>query len=433
MTLWRLNPADYFTLALDSEIRKSGLAGNYCAIALELKGIPDHAEIVLRCKAFAEQYPLAVSRLRQHGRRYVWSSSDDDKLPFHLTKLDPTEFDSQRPQHRLLEILNEGAPVSLSAPLELHLIEIPDYSLLVLRWFHPIADAKGAELVLHHLFNPFTNLQRPIQPPIDYLLEQWSLWRKICLARQAALSIRGMDRYTSTLPIESRRQTGRLAMKMVRYDEERTNQILRHAHAHAGMTGTVLYLIGCMMRAMEALGDIQRGDSYCVPYAVNLRKRRAVMPMFGNQVSFLFAQAKRDIVNSREKLFVHLRDQYMAAMRQKLDHAMLPMMQAGTWLSLHKFGDIVRNTPGGRERSSFWFSYTGEMEREPSNIAGCPVIGMYQASQVAIPPGLGLLASSFRGQLTLCYNYIEGRIQIDWIEQLTQAMAAELLNLDSDP
>ena len=38
MTSQRLNPADHFTLVLDYEIRKSGLAGNYCALVLELDG-----------------------------------------------------------------------------------------------------------------------------------------------------------------------------------------------------------------------------------------------------------------------------------------------------------------------------------------------------------------------------------------------------------
>jgi len=423
----RLNPVDYFTLALDYEIRRSGLAGNYCAIAFEVEGIPDHKEIAQRCREFAEQFPVAVSRLTQHGRQYFWIPSDDNSLPFHITRLDPTEVGDHNLWCYLVDILNDGTPASLSAPFELHLIEIADCSLLVLRWFHPMADAKGAELVLRHLFHTSTDLERPSQTPVDFLLRQWSLWRKIRLAKQAALSIRELDMYTSILPSESKPTSCRLALKMVSYDEEQTDQILTHARKHTGMTGTALYFIGCMMRAMEAAGTTKTGEAYCVPYAVNLRKRRAVFPMFGNQVSFLFAQIKRDIVKSRDKLFDQLRDQNMAAIRRKLDQAMLPMMQAGTWLSLRKFGDIVRNSPRGRERSSFWFSFTGEMEPEPSNIAGCPIIGMYQASHISMPPGLGLLASIFQGRLTLSYNYIEGQFQVDWLEQLAQGMTAELL------
>jgi hypothetical protein len=425
--LHRLNPADHFTLVLDYEIRKSGLAGNYCALVLELDGIPDPAEITRRCRHFASNFPLAVARLSQYGRQYAWVPSGENCLPFHISKADTADVSSR--EQRLLEIVNQGAPVSASAPFELHLIESENHSLLVLRWFHPAADAKGAELVLYHLFNDSQPAQ-PSQPsPVERLQRQWSWWRKIRLGRQAVLNIRELDRHASVLPAVARKPAERLVLQQVRYDTEQTARILAHARDQSGMTGTTLYLIGCMMRAMEAAGVTQEGDAYCVPYAANLRRRKALSPVFGNQVSFLFAQAGRDIVRSRQRLFTHLREQNRAAIRQGLDHAMLPLMQAGSWLSLEKYGRIVRNSPGGRERSSFWFSYTGEMEPEPETIAGCPVRDMYQVSQVSSPPGLGLLASIFQGRLVLSYNGINNQ-QDDWFERLTQAMTAELLDLD---
>jgi hypothetical protein len=429
VTLQRLNPADHFTLVLDHEIRKSGLAGNYCALVMELDGVPDHTGIAQHCAAFAGRFPLAVARLSRQGRQYAWIPSDGDSLPFHVSKLDKDAGDAAC-QQRLLEIVNKAAPVSASAPFELHLIESADHSLLALRWFHPAADAKGAELVLHHLFNDPQPTRQPRLAPVDNLQQQWGLWRKLRLARQAVANIRRLDRYASVLPVDTQHPVDRLALKLVRYDTEQTAQIMAHARKHTGMTGTTLYLIGCMMRAMEAAGATQAGDAYCVPYAANLRRRKALAPVLGNQVGLLFAQAGREMVASREQLFAHLSDQNRAAIRQGLDHAMLPLMQAGSWLSLEKYGRIVRESPSKRERSSFWFSYTGDMEPEPVTIAGCQVRGMYQLSQVSSPPGLGLLASSFQGRLVLSYNYINNQVQTDWLERLTQAMTAELLDLD---
>ena len=427
MTLPRLNPADHFTLVLDHEIRKSGLAGNYCALVLELDGIPGHAEIARRCSVFARRFPLAVACLSRQGRQYAWIPSGDDSLPFQVSKLDTD--DAACRQQRVLELVNQGAPVSASAPFELHLIEATDHSLLVLRWFHPATDAKGAELVLHQLFSDSQAAQQSQPSPVERLQQQWGWWRKFRLGRQAVLNIRGLDRHASVLPLEPQRPADRLTLKLVRYDTAQTAQILVNARNQSGMTGTTLYLIGCMMRAMEATGATQEGEAYCVPYAANLRRRKALSPLFGNQVSFLFAQAGRDLLRSRQRLFTHLREQNRAAIRQGLDHAMLPLMQAGSWLSLDKYGRIVRNSPSGRERSSFWFSYTGEMEPEPEAIAGCRVRGMYQVSQVSSPPGLGLLASIFRGRLVLSFNCINNQVQGDWLECLTQAMTAELLYL----
>ena len=428
MAVQRLNPADHFTLVLDYEIRKSGLAGNYCALVLELDGIPDAAEITRRSRHFASRFPLAVARLSRLGRQYAWVPSGDDSLPFQISKLDTDDVASR--ERRLLEIVNQGTPVSESAPFELHLIAATDHSLLVLRWFHPATDAKGAELVLHHLFTDSLRVQPPQPSPVERLQQQWGWWRKFRLGRQAALNIRGLDRHASVLPVTAQQPADRLVLKQVRYDREQTAQILANAREQSGMTGTTLYLIGCMMRAMETTGATQEGDAYCVPYAANLRRRKALSPVLGNQVSFLFAQAGRDIVRSRQQLFTHLREQNRAAIRQGLDHAMLPLMQAGSWLPLEKYGRIVRYSPSGRERSSFWFSYTGAMEPEPVAIAGCPVRGMYQVSQVSSPPGLGLLASLFQGRLVLSYNCINNQLQGDWLERLTQAMTAELLDLD---
>lgn len=428
MTLQRLNPADHFTLVLDHEIRKSGLAGNYCALAMELDGVPEHAEIARCCSAFAKRFPLAVARLSRQGRQYAWVPADADSLPFQVCTLD-NDADGAAGQQRLLTLVNRVVPVSASAPFELHLIESAGRSLLALCWFHPAADAKGAELVLHHLFNDPQPARQPLPLPVDHLQQQWGLWRKLRLARQAVVNIHRLDRYASVLPLETQSPADRLALKLVRYDAEQTAQIMAHARKHTGMTGTTLYLIGCMMRALEAAGATPAGNAYCVPYAVNLRRRKALFPVLGNQVSFLFAQAERDMVHSRELLFAHLRDQNRAAIRQGLDHAMLPLMQAGSWLALEKYGRIVRNSPTRRERSSFWFSYTGDMEPEPESIAGCRVRGMYQLSQVSSPPGLGLLASSFHGRLVLSYNYINNQFQTDWLERLTQAMTAELLDL----
>jgi len=429
VTLQQLNPADYFTLLLDHEIRKSGLAGNYCALVMELEGVPDQAEIARHCIAFAERFPLAVARLSRPGRRYAWTLSGDDSLPFRLSRANQSAADADWQQQRLLEIINESAPVSASAPFELHLIEASDLSLLVLRWFHPAADAKGAELVLHYLFNDLQPLQQPQLTPVEELQQQWNWWQKFRLARQAVTNIRGLEQLASVLPTDAQGGADRLALRLVRYDAGQTAQIMENARKHSGMAGTTLYLIGCMMRAMEAAGATQAGDAYCVPYATNLRRRKALFPVLGNQVGFLFAQAGRDKIVSRERLFAHLRTQSRAAVRQGLDRAMLPLMQAGSWLSLDRYGRIVRESPGKRERSSFWFSYTGDMEPEPVAVAGSRVQGMYQLSLVSSPPGLGLLVSRFQGRLALSYNYINNQFQSDWIERLTQAMTAELLDL----
>src|SRR5262249_11693569 len=135
-----------------------------------------------------------------------------------------------------------------------------------------------------------------------------------------------------------------LDFRVVRHDPVESAAILENAMKQSGMTGIALYFIGCLMRAIESAGG-SHGEAYCVPYAVNLRKRRALHPIFGNQVTFLFAQAGRDVTADRARLFAALREQHKETVRGGLDHALIPLMQLGGWMELPDYGRRIRHTP----------------------------------------------------------------------------------------
>ena len=417
---------------MDHEIRRSGLAGNFCAIILELQGRPDIAWISEQCRQFGRRFPQAVARLQSKGRQFEWSSRKDMSLP--LYEHQSTALNHWSSSDKIIEdIVNRSMPPSDAAPVEIHIIEDGDRSQLVLRWFHPVCDAKGAELVLHHL------LQGPVADHGDstsailQLMRRWSLWQKIKLAYKAKKNIQQLDQHRSILPETQPSVPDRVKIKTLRFEQDDSANIMKLARQQTGLTGTSLYFIGCMMRALEQTGSETEGDAYCVPYAMNLRKRKSLFPVFGNQVSFLFAQASRETVRSRHELFTVLREQNKNAIKQGLDRAMLPLMQAGSWLPLEKYGNIVRYSPEGRERSSFWFSYTGSMDPEPESVQGCPVTGVYQFSQVTSPPSLGLLVNLFDSHVILSFNYVASQFKPEWMDQLMMNMKAELLNIDTDP
>jgi hypothetical protein len=413
----RLNPADHFTLMLDHEIRCSGLAGNLCILAYELDGIPDVHELAVRASRFVARCPQAGARLCRQRRRYYWEWEAGAPIFFHHRVVDV--------HAAVCELINRKEAPENIAPLEIHLIEAADGATLLLRWFHPICDAKGAELILHHLLSDETPSADGTREPLATLINSWSLWRKIGLAWKANRHVVALDRHVSVLPRQTEGAAARLDFCIVRHSADESTTIMRHAMKQTGMTGTALYFIGCLMRAVDAAGG-SHGDSYCVPYAMNLRKRRALYPLFGNQVTFLFAQASRDEASDRTRLFAALREQHKQTVRGGLDRALIPLMQAGSWLSLETFGGI-RNTRYKSERCSFWFSYTGEPEPRIDAIDGIPVKGMFQLSQVTAPPSLGLLVSHYAGRITLSYNYIPTAIDEGWMQQLIASMRAELL------
>lgn len=415
----QLNTADHFTLMMDHEIRRSGLAGNFCAIAYELEGLPDAALLEQRAKKFAGRFPETDVRLKQRGRRFHWEPGPDKANIFIRHGAESRE----EALTAIEAILNRSEPPEEAAPVTFHLIESPQCSFFLMRWFHPICDAKGAELIIHHFLNDEEVQQG--EDAFAQLTSKWSIWKKLGMMFRAKRHIDRLDRVSSSLPAASGSGQGKLKFHIVSFDAETTKVIMASAMKEAGMTGTALYFIGCLMRALDKTGCQER-EGFCVPYAMNIRKRKALFPLVGNQVTFLFAQASMKQVRDREQLFPALREQHKQTVRNGLDHALIPLMEAGSWLPLEKFGNIIRNTPKGCERSSFWFSYTGEPDPKVESIAGANVKAMFQLSQVTAPPSLAMLVNQYNGILTLSFSYIDGRIDRQWLDLLTGNIATEL-------
>jgi len=411
---------------MDHEIRAAGLAGNLCALVLTLDGVPDADDLQRRCDLFQRRFPLSVARLVRRGKHYHWSDDAQQAIPIRLKHTDPKDPVRCGIDQLLLEELNKPEKPESAPPFELTLIVDGVISQLVLRWFHPAFDAKGAELILYHLFGDAESVTQTAGSVLEKVLSDWGLWNKIKLGYGAKRMIEQLDQASSILPSRQTKPSAGYAFDVTNLDTERSAQVLRNANKQVGMTAVSLYFIGCMMRALESVGCEDPGDAYCVPYAMNLRRRKVLFPVFGNQVSFLFAQAPRSLVADRAGLFKHLREQSMLAVRHGLDRAMLPLMQAGRWLSLGKMGRIVRYSAQGRERASFWYSYTGEMDPEVLEVGGCAVKAVYPFSPVTAPPSLGLLVGQHQGAVVLSLNFIPEHFAAGWIERLREALINEL-------
>jgi len=419
-----LNIADHFTLMMDHEIRKSGLSGNFCALVFELDNSLDPNTIATKASRFIKRFPEANVRLTQQGRHYFWETQDtEENIFFHQ------QAENKKAALASIEaIINTEAAANEVAPVVFHLINTPSCSFFLLRWFHPICDAKGAELVMHYLLSDHDDLPQG-DNPFTQITAKWGFWKKLKMMYQAKQHISQLDKTSSSLPKLQAVNADRLKFKLQRFDVDTSKIIMKHAMKEAGMTGTALYFIGCLMRAIEKTGCDEK-EGFCVPYAINMRKRKALFPIFGNQVSFLFAQAKIDDVRERKKLFTSLKEQHKSTIRKGLDLALIPLMWAGSWLPLEKYGAIIRDTHRAEERSSFWFSYTGEPDPKITEIAGVPVKGMFQVSQVTAAPSLGMLVSQYNGEISLSFNYVTSQIEEVWIEKLIQQVSLELQNQD---
>ncbi|MCK5889770.1 MAG: hypothetical protein KAG19_07490 [Methylococcales bacterium] len=433
-----LNFADSFTLAMDDEIRRDGLAGSYGCFALELESIPDVIELQQRVAEFASRFPTSTAHLQQKGRRFYWvKRAQAPQLFFH--HIAEEGHDSKAFQQQTIQqIINEKQERDQVTPIEFHLINQPNQSIFLMRWIHPFCDAGGANLILQYLYSDDDNQRKKLGKPavkalVSTQLAKYSWWKKISLFFKAKRYIDTLDHLKSIQPFVKDQAPStsvpNLHYTVKRLTTEQTTQVVKQARKHVGLTGTSLYYIGCLMRALDKLHPETQGDAYCTPYAFNLRKQRALTPVTGNHISALFAQVPRKIIQNREKLFTHLKQQNMDVIRQQLDYAFLPLMWAGSWLSLEEYGKILRLSHGkDGERSSFWFSDIGKLEIPNDHFIGANIKAVFHICQVSTPPALAFLSCIYKNQLTLSYNFIQPMISKNDIDKLHTLVLAELLS-----
>lgn len=427
-----LNPCDYFTLAMDEEIRKEGMPGSLCGFAIELQQCPDVATLRERVNEFSQRFPLILSSLQQHGRRFYWCQREQAPEIFFQHQCPATENETQFQQTVIEELINEQEKREVIAPLTFHLIKGTTKTTFFLRWIHPISDAVGLDLILRYLCTDEPEKRQLFDSPkseplIDLQLKKYNLWQKIKLFSKAHRYISELDKQRSTIHAKNL-PPQRLRLACYKLSTEQTQTVSLLARQAMGLTGTSLYYIGCLMRALEKMNPEQSGDAYCVPYAFNLRKQKVLTPILGNHVGALFPQATRDLVANRPLLFEHLKQQNANVVRQQLDYAFLPVMWAASWLSLAKHGENLRNSyTHHTERSSCLFSNVSLTDLSLQSLLGCEIRGFFHLCQISSPPGLALLTCHYQQQLTLSYNYIEPLFDAQWIERLHGFMVQELL------
>lgn len=430
--LQALNPADCFTLAMDEQIRRENMPGSLCGFALELDKMPDVAELTRRIEELVQRFPVVQSSLQQRGRRFYWCRRQQPR-PIFFQRHCPATDAADPLRTYILEHINRSAePREAINPLEFHLLSDGTRHLFFMRWLHPLCDARGADLILKYLNTADPGQRQSFaesEPLVDVQLRKFSFWQKIRLFLKAKRHIEHLDRYRSIVPLQRDLPARRLNYSTHRFSVEQTRLINSLARRQVGLTGTSLYYIGCLMRALEQITEQPEGDAYCVPYAFNLRRQKALTPLLGNHICPLFAQVPKPLLANRQRLFEHLKKQNAEVIRQQIDYAFLPAMWAASWLSLQKHGEQLRKSyHHGTERSSFWFSDIGQPDSSAQGFCQAGVTGIFHLCQISSPPALALLTCQFQKQLTLTYNYLEPLYDQSWLDRLHAAMRRELLN-----
>ncbi len=428
----RINPADSFTLAMDQEIRNDGLPGSYGCFALEFTRSPNIPVLQCRIKELSERFPIILSSLQQHGKHFFWCKREKTPELFFQHHCPGNQEEEVFHKNQIDSLINYRKNREDISPMEFHFITGPQKHTLLIRWIHPFCDARGTELILKFLCTDDINLRMKFgtpetKPLVNIQLEKYRWWQKINLFFKGKNFIKKLDALPSIQPLTNTKGPKKLNFLIQRLTESESQKVIQLARKHVGITGISLYYIGCLMRALDTFYTSHQGEAYCVPYAFNLRKQRAVTPMTGNHICALFAQAPRNILDNRDKLFNYLKKQNHDVIRNQQDYAFLPLMWAGSWLSLNDYGKVLRLTDSGSERSSFWFSDIGQLNFPNNKFLDSEIKSIFHMCQVTTPPGLAFLSCIYKDRLTFSYSFIEPLTNCEQIKMLQDIVRLELL------
>lgn len=426
MKMVELNSADQFTLMLDYALQQDGLLGNYCMLALELEAKLNLAELNTRLQDLASKLFLTNAKLIQKNNKYIWQSNSESmcKVKQYVC---PKQQDLAAFSQTILTRLLSDSTTLTQSPIEVHVIESQENNIFILRWYHPLTDAKGAELLARAILGKqdldliVINESAPKYTGYLNKIQTWPQY--ITNIYRSLMHIRQLNKIKTHQICNNSATQSQMQYQVLHFDSIASLRINQLAVKYMGITGIALYYIAGIMRAFYAVNPDFINQGFCVPYAVNMRKAKAPAPIFGNQLSFLFAQADHATIANREALFSHLKSQNKMTISKKLDLAFRSVMHLAKKLSLKRYAKLVRKQPNGNERAAFWFSYTGEM-----NTQDLPAIkNMFQLSPVTRQPSIAFLVSQLNQEINISICYHKNDFSESMLNAIKHNLHQELL------
>ncbi|MGB2985533.1 MAG: hypothetical protein WBE26_06580 [Phycisphaerae bacterium] len=453
-----LGGGDYFVLALDHLMRRMGLEGNICRLAVQVLQPLDR-----------DRFASALRRSTLIG----WLSSLrlSARLPFfppiwvaHGSKARPIVRDhvDSRPGS-LSEALSSIASArrSRTAPSPHLAFDLVDHldgsSSIILTWHHALMDALGAELLLSHLngcadIDPVCvpacacthadrqrtgrrideNLPALIQPHSGQSVPRYLLRfpRNFLSTRRAVLFITKTSRFPIASLVGSSigviRPCNRY--RFVSFDESKTVEVDAHADRIGASFHRGLFYLASTIRAFDRVRATRglNGDAYVIPIPQDRRKRGASGPILSNRITFQFYRVEPQQTGLLTDTYETLKQQMVDQMRADIPGSYNTLMELFRNVPLGWYARVLRGPTKG-QLSTFFYSYTGEVGAGMDHFLGAPVKALRHLPPVAQPPGVAVVFSRHRNRLHATLTYLEGCLSDAEVALFEETLRFQLL------
>jgi hypothetical protein len=413
----RLGGADRFLLLLDREMRRLGLHGFQAVLAVELEGEMEEsrrARLAASFRALLSSEPRGRARL---ARRFGFGplalaprSARDEPAAFReRTGASPDLLVFAR------ERWNEPLDPERDALIDLELERTRGATRLALRWWHPILDERGAELLLRELSRRETGGGEPPAATAPDPAAGMSFLRRRAAFKAARLRLEQLTQGAPfRLPAPAEAGALRDASWRVeadRLEPDETSRFLAAADAGFGARGEGLAQAALLFGALaDAAGDGKESLELALPVSVQLRPPRARGPIGANALSFFWYALPVATARDRDLGAARLRELARAkvAAGEEVDAAAL--LELGRWLPLPLYRKELPRADGSA-RFSAAISTLGELLAAGAAIGGAraggaELFGMPIRDALALtafpaPPGLGVVFSRAGGALRI--------------------------------
>ena len=416
-------------------MRRYGLPGNVCRVALRLDGGLDTD--LLRERVAASPILNWLARVRIVRSLPLlpprWHAAAGPKTFFH--EHNGAAANGAEPGTLPPAVAERDLRADEGPALALDLVRNADGTRhLVYSWNHALMDARGAELMLRHL-NAGQEVKDP--PTVENLINPaqkvWNLskwWNSVKLARGSMEWLRKSGSEPVFTLMQSLRPAGpcRGQCRLLSFSEEETARMdARCQSLNAGFRRSNFYLASSI-RALHAVaqGRGNKDDAYLVPVPHDMRRRGANGPIFSNQLSILFYRIEPRQAGTLSEIIAEVTRQMMDQIRDRFPEACMAALDMFKPMPLDYYVRHLGQPTRGKF-ASLCFSDSGETCAGMSQLLGGRIQEVTHLVPTWRPPGLTILFWSFKGRPRVLLSWVDDCLSPAEVNILEEGLRAALL------
>ena len=400
-------------------------AGNNALLVVECDGPLAPSRVGRALDRLLDVCPWPAARLRRPfpwGRLH-WAAGPRGALV--APPVDHRSVASAEDLHEELEAeLNGSIDPRRDPPLRVLLLDclsLPARSFMVLTWFHPLMDPRGAQNLLMHLARldgddggASRGGAKPafVAPPDPRPLRE--------RGRLARRSLAYMRSLTPVPPVSP--GTGLAGPGRARFRQESLVEPAPGA-ARPRAPREICTRLAVVGKAMAELWK-KRGlpdAPFFVPIAVDLRPKGEPGPTFGNVLAFHFARFKPSETVDVPALSRTLREQMADAVRDGQIEANAVAME---FLQYRPVWAMLRELPGTARGETFSFNCADVLDfpAATGSFFGCRIRNAYHLPAVLPRPGIGVFFNRCASKTNIVTSWIEGAVSEDEVARIVDVV-----------